>query len=180
MAMKFGDATLDRMVRECFRPAVERTGFDLRVLTDQQAAGLIDDQIRAALLSARFVIADLTHGSHGAYWEAGFGEGRGIPVIYTCEKSAWEQNKSHFDTSHGHHLVGLGRPGEDCRCACSYHPGYFARGSETVRRLVAKNVSRVWAAFAKSWRWAVRLFRKTLCDFLTTSIDLGCLSDDSD
>ena len=100
MAMKFGDATLDRMVRECFRPAVERTGFDLRVLTDQQAAGLIDDQIRAALLSARFVIADLTHGSHGAYWEAGFGEGRGIPVIYTCEKSAWEQNKSHFDTNH--------------------------------------------------------------------------------
>jgi hypothetical protein len=27
-------------------------------------------------------------GSHGGYWEAGFGEGRGIPVIYTCEKSA--------------------------------------------------------------------------------------------
>lgn len=100
MALKFGQAELDRAVDKCVRPAVKRTGFDLRILTDQQGAGLIDNQIRAALLSARFVIADLTHGSYGAYWEAGFGEGLGIPVIYTCEKAAWEQNKSHFDTNH--------------------------------------------------------------------------------
>jgi nucleoside 2-deoxyribosyltransferase len=100
MAMKFNDVALDRAVRDCFKPAVVRAGFELRVLTDQQAAGLIDDQIRAALLSARFVVADLTHGSHGAYWEAGFAEGRGIPVIYTCEIGAWEKNKPHFDTNH--------------------------------------------------------------------------------
>jgi hypothetical protein len=100
MAMKFGERELDAMVKECFRPAVKRTGIELRVLTDQQGAGLIDNQIRAALLSARFVISDLTHGSYGAYWEAGFGEGRGIPVIYTCEQTAWQKNKSHFDTNH--------------------------------------------------------------------------------
>ena len=68
MAMKFGDSELDEMVDKCFRRAVRRTGFELR---------------RAAVLSARFVISDLTHGSYGTYWEAGFGEGRGIPVIYT-------------------------------------------------------------------------------------------------
>jgi hypothetical protein len=100
MALKFGQPVLDCVVKECIRPAVERAGFDLRILTDQQGAGLIDNQIRASLLSARFVISDLTHGSHGAYWEAGFGEGRGIPVIYTCEKTAWEHDKSHFDTNH--------------------------------------------------------------------------------
>lgn len=100
MALKFGQPVLDRVVSECICPAVKRTGFDLRILTDQQGAGLIDNQIRAALLSARFVISDLTHGSYGAYWEAGFGEGLGIPVIYTCEKAAWEKNKSHFDTNH--------------------------------------------------------------------------------
>ena len=27
-----------------------------------------------------------THGDPGAYWEAGFAEGLGKPVIYTCEK----------------------------------------------------------------------------------------------
>ena len=100
MAMKFGDEELDGVVANCFKPAVRRAGFQLRVLTDQQPAGLIDDQIRAAIISGRFVIADLTHGNQGAYWEAGFAEGRGLPVIYTCARSRWEQSKTHFDTNH--------------------------------------------------------------------------------
>ena len=100
MAMKFGQSDLDRVVEECFRPAVKRTDFELRLLTDQQPAGLIDDQLRAAILASRFVIADLTHGNQGAYWEAGFGEGLGLPVIYSCEKAAWEQQGTHFDTNH--------------------------------------------------------------------------------
>jgi hypothetical protein len=100
MAMKFGDAELNDVVDRCFRPAVQRTGFELRVLTDNQQAGLIDDQIRSALLSARFVVADLTHGSFGAYWEAGFADGRGLPVIYTCRSAEWKTAKTHFDTNH--------------------------------------------------------------------------------
>jgi hypothetical protein len=100
MAMKFGDAELVHAVNHCFRPAVRRTGFELRVLTDQQEAGLIDDQIRAALVSARFVLADLTHGNPGAYWEAGFADGRGLPVIYTCRRAEWDRAKTHFDTNH--------------------------------------------------------------------------------
>jgi len=100
MAMKFGDAQLDDMVEACFKPAVKRAGFELKKLTDEQPAGLIDDQIRASILSGRFVIADLTHGSHGAYWEAGFAEGLNLPVIYTCEKTVWDERKSHFDTNH--------------------------------------------------------------------------------
>src|SRR5215216_5295099 len=98
--MKFGDPELDGVVESCFKPAVSRTGFELRKLTDGQPAGLIDDQIRAAILSGRFVIADLTHGSHGAYWEAGFAEGLNLPVIYTCKKDAWQEKRTHFDTNH--------------------------------------------------------------------------------
>jgi hypothetical protein len=100
MAMKFNQPDLDRVVEKCFRPAVKRAGFELRVLTDKQPAGSIDDQLRAAILASRFVIADLTHGSPGAYWEAGFGEGLGLPVIYTCEKTAWKEQGTHFDTNH--------------------------------------------------------------------------------
>lgn len=100
MAMRFGQSQLDQIVETVFKPAVLHTGFELKKLTDEQPAGLIDHQIRAALLSARFVIADLTHGSHGAYWEAGFAEGLDLPVFYTCEKSAWEQTETHFDTNH--------------------------------------------------------------------------------
>lgn len=77
-----------------------RAGFELRLLTDGQPAGLIDDQLRVALRTSRFVIADLTHANNGAYWEAGFAEGLGRPVIYTCRKKEWDERKSHFDTNH--------------------------------------------------------------------------------
>jgi hypothetical protein len=100
MAMKFGDTELNDVVDRCFRPAVQRAGFDLHVLTDNQRAGLIDDQIRSALIAARFVVADLTHGSFGAYWEAGFADGRGLPVVYTCRRAEWDNAKTHFDTNH--------------------------------------------------------------------------------
>jgi hypothetical protein len=100
MALKFGDAELDAVVRNCFRMAVHRAGFELRVLTEPQPAGLIDDHIRSGILAARFAIADLTDGSRGAYWEAGFAEGLGLPVIYSCKKSVWENEGTHFDTNH--------------------------------------------------------------------------------
>jgi hypothetical protein len=103
MAFKFGDPEVDRVVRDCFRRAVQRTGFELRDLQTHKRAGLIDNEIRASLLLARFVIADLTHGhdSVNVYWEAGFADGRGLPVIYSCERSKWDEGvKNHFNTNH--------------------------------------------------------------------------------
>jgi hypothetical protein len=100
MAMQFGDEELNGVVDNHFRPAVRAAGFELRLLTDRQSAGLIDDQLRVALRTSRFIIADLTHGNNGAYWEAGFAEGLGRPVIYTCRKQQWDNGTAHFDTSH--------------------------------------------------------------------------------
>jgi nucleoside 2-deoxyribosyltransferase len=100
MAMQFNDPELDQVVEKSFRPAVKCTGFELRLLTDKQPAGLIDDQLRVALRTSRFVIADLTHSNNGAYWEAGFAEGLGRPVIYTCREKEWRERKTHFDTNH--------------------------------------------------------------------------------
>lgn len=100
IAMKFGDPTLDMMVNEVFRPAVKATGFELMRVDDQPKAGLIDDKMRIDIRTSKFVIADLTHDNLGAYWEAGFGEGLGKPVIYTCEKDKFKKDKTHFDTNH--------------------------------------------------------------------------------
>ena len=100
MAMKFNDNELSRVVAECFKPAVSRAGFTLRLLTDEQPAGLIDNQLRAAIIGSRFLISDLTYGNQGAYWEAGFAEGLGLPVIYTCKAASWAASKTHFDTNH--------------------------------------------------------------------------------
>lgn len=100
MAMKFGYADLDAALEDHFKPAVQATGFTLRRVTDAQGAGSIDDQMRVGLRTCRFVISDLTHASRGAYWEAGFGEGLGKPVIYTCREDHWKEEGTHFDTNH--------------------------------------------------------------------------------
>jgi len=104
MAMKYGDEQIDAIVREHFVPQVKLTGFDLRRLDDGQPAGLIDDQLRIRIRQARFLVCDLTHGNRGAYWEAGFAEGLGIPVIYTCRQDVFENQGDpchpHFDAAH--------------------------------------------------------------------------------
>lgn len=99
-AMKFGDESINRAYRECFKPAAKRAGFELRTLNEGQTAGLIDNRMRVELRKSRFVVADLTYANSGAYWEAGYAEGIGRPVIYTCEKSWFSEKKTHFDTNH--------------------------------------------------------------------------------
>jgi len=99
MAMDFKHADVARAFA-AFKEAVRQTGFNLRKLDDRPEAGLIDNRLRVELRRSRFVIADLTGGNSGAYWESGFGEGLGRPVIYTCEKGSFETQKTHFDTNH--------------------------------------------------------------------------------
>ena len=99
MAMKF-EETLRQIVDEHFRPAVRQAGFILKLLDDEPRAGLIDDRLRVEIQGARFVISDLTHDNSGAYWEAGYAEGLGKPVIYTCNRDVFEERSTHFDTNH--------------------------------------------------------------------------------
>ena len=56
--------------------------------------------MRTTIKQSKFVIADLTHDNNGAYWEAGYAEGIGIPVIYICEREKFNREKTHFDTNH--------------------------------------------------------------------------------
>jgi hypothetical protein len=119
MAMQFGDSTLTKVVDECFKPAVKKTGFDLQTVLEEPKAGSIDDRIRADIRNSKFLIADLTHSNNGAYWEAGFAEGLGKIVIYTCQKSIWERETTHFDTNHHQTVIwdesDLKRAGEDLK-----------------------------------------------------------------
>jgi hypothetical protein len=102
MAMKFGDAELDVVFRDVFKVAAKRAGFSLSRLDESPRAGLIDDRLRLEIRSSRFLIADLSHQNAGAYWEAGYAEGLGNPVIYTCRKDVFDDpdKKPHFDTNH--------------------------------------------------------------------------------
>jgi hypothetical protein len=105
MAMKFGDTALDNVLENVLKPSAKRAGFDLFKLNDRPKAGIIDNRMRVEIQASDFVVADLSHDNLGAYWEAGYAEGLGKPVIYLCEKSKFEQSKTHFDTNH--HLTIL-------------------------------------------------------------------------
>ena len=102
ITMQFGDENLNRVYENCFKTATLAAGFTLFRLDEGQGAGLIDDQLLVAIRTSKFLIADLSLGNRGAYWEAGFAEGLSRPVICVCEKSVWGSNeqKPHFDTAH--------------------------------------------------------------------------------
>ncbi|MGJ0534438.1 MAG: hypothetical protein ACR65W_14475 [Methylocystis sp.] len=100
-ARQFKNADLDKVYESCLRPAVQQTGFDLR--TVPQRAGPIDAIIEDDIRRCKFLIADLSDDNAGAYWEAGFAEGLGKPVIYLCRKTVdGKEKKTHFDTDHRH------------------------------------------------------------------------------
>jgi len=100
MAMKFGDARLDRIYNDYLKVSVKQAGFDLLRLDEKPKPGLIDNRLKSEIAKSKFIIADLTFGNNGAYWEAGYAEGLGKPVIYTCESKYFAENKTHFDTNH--------------------------------------------------------------------------------
>jgi hypothetical protein len=99
MAMDFKSEATARAFA-AFIAAVDQTGFELRRLDQKPKAGLIDLRMRVEIRAAKFLVADLTDENRGAYWEAGFAEGLGKKVYYTCEASKFDKVKTHFDTEH--------------------------------------------------------------------------------
>jgi hypothetical protein len=102
-ARKFDNPELDIAFKDCLYPAVKATGYELRPAT--QKAGPVDAIIEDEIRRCRFLIADLSDDNLGAYWEAGFAEGLGKPVIYVCrdkDPKTGAPKKTHFDTDHRH------------------------------------------------------------------------------
>ena len=114
LAMKFGDHELDTFANDVLKPAVKKgTNCALHDLRDKSKAGIIDKILRETIEGASFVIVDLTHDNSGAYWEAGYAEGLGKPVVYICEKGKFKEVSTHFDTNHLTTVLWSSREKED-------------------------------------------------------------------
>lgn len=100
MAMDFKNEDLSNIFNSNFKGAAHEAGFDLVRLDEHPQAGSIDERLRVEIRRSAFIISDLTDANPGAYWEAGFAEGLGKPVIYTCETNVFEEIGTHFDTNH--------------------------------------------------------------------------------
>lgn len=101
IALKFGDPILEGILDNSIRPSVKRDlAYEVVDMRTVARAGVIDNILRQEIRDAAFVIVDLTHDNAGAYWEAGYAEGLGKPVIYICEAGKFNAKQTHFDTNH--------------------------------------------------------------------------------
>ena len=86
--------------------AVKNTGYKALRIDRKRNVNKIDDEIIAEIRRSRFLIADYTHGKDGVrggvYYEAGFAEGLGIPVLRSCRSGQF--GDLHFDTRQYYHI----------------------------------------------------------------------------
>lgn len=100
IALQFDDPELNEIVEHLKEQIRKELGYNLVHMLDVERPGIIDSIMRVQIRDSAFVIADLTHDNRGAYWEAGYAEGLGKPVLYICETQKFERLGTHFDTNH--------------------------------------------------------------------------------
>ena len=106
VAMWFHDS-MNEVYRNGIEPAIKAAGYSPYRIDREDFVGKIDDKIIAEIRRSRFIVADFTQGGDGArggvYYEAGFAEGHGLDVIFTCRSDIID--KVHFDTRQQNHIV---------------------------------------------------------------------------
>lgn len=82
------DASHDKLFSEGIKPALINCGYEepFRSIEDLHN-DKIPDRIIAQIKQSSLVVADLTGNRQCVYYEAGFAQGYGIPVIFTCNKN---------------------------------------------------------------------------------------------
>ncbi len=94
VAMSFSDA-LNTVYEQAIKTGVENAGYIPIRVDKTEHADKICDRIIAEIKKSRFIIADFTEHKNGVYYEAGFAQGLGLKVIWTCHED--DINALHFD-----------------------------------------------------------------------------------
>jgi hypothetical protein len=106
VAMWFNELTSEAY-SDGIEPALSATGYKAIRIDKKEHNNKIDDEILAEIRRSRFLIADFTcepkNVRGGVYYEAGFAQGLGIPVIWTCRDTSLAD--LHFDTRQYSHIV---------------------------------------------------------------------------
>lgn len=103
IAMWFNESTLE-YYNNGIEPAIEDQNIFKALRVDRlEHNNKICDQIIGEIKKSKFVVADFSGERGGVYFEAGYAQGFGIPVIWIVHKD-W-LNKLHFDTRQYNHIV---------------------------------------------------------------------------
>lgn len=103
VAMWFNNSTNDAWEKG-LKPGIEASKYYTALRIDKKEFNnKIDDEIIAEIRRSGLLVADFTGHRGGAYFEAGFAMGLGIPVIWTCAEA--DIGGAHFDTRQYNHIV---------------------------------------------------------------------------
>ena len=106
VAMWFDQSMVDTY-KQGIAPAIRNAGFQPLRIDQEEYINKIDDEVIAEIRRSRFVVADFTQDGDnargGVYYEAGFAQGLGLPVVFTCREDCI--GRVHFDTNHYNHIV---------------------------------------------------------------------------
>lgn len=78
---------MDSIYTEGIHPALREVGHNPYRVDRANHNNRIDDEIISQIRKSRILVCDVTGERSGVYYEAGFAQGLGIPVIWTCNKS---------------------------------------------------------------------------------------------
>jgi hypothetical protein len=112
VAMWFDASTKD-VYTTAIRPALVTSGYTppFRVDDPEHDAAIgapdhhpkIDNRILAEIRRARFLVVEVTGNRTSVYFEAGFAEGLGIPIVWCCRRGS--ESDMAFDTRQNAHIL---------------------------------------------------------------------------
>ena len=83
--------------------AIKKAGYKPYRVDAEPHSDRIDVKIISEIKNSRFVVADVTEQKRGVYFEAGYAQGLGLPVIWCVRKD--DLDNVHFDTRQYNHIV---------------------------------------------------------------------------
>jgi hypothetical protein len=102
VAMWFDDS-FDQIWADGLRPGIQDAGYEPYRIKEDIHSERIDFRIMAAIRSSRFLVAEVSEPRPAVYYEAGFAEGLGKPIIWVCRDSRLDQLS--FDTRQFRHIA---------------------------------------------------------------------------
>lgn len=101
IASAFGISDLDDLYDQCFVPACNSYNYEPVRIDFKEPHQTITELMMNAITEAFCIFADLTFARPSVYFEVGFAQGLGIPLILTCREDHYrgldDNSRVHFD-----------------------------------------------------------------------------------
>lgn len=101
VACAFGRDDIDLLHKEVLSPAISLLNYRVKRVDSSEPRNTITNEILTGITECACVVADLTYARQSVYFEVGFAQGLGIPIILTCRKDhmlgSEDKLKVHFD-----------------------------------------------------------------------------------